>query len=87
MDLHIKAYHLNHWLLYDFKYLHYSVTLLSQGLNQFPGVCSDLDIIKSFHIWDHFFPLLFPKDSKILKSLEMALWEMDAQRCLNRMNK
>ena len=27
MDLHIKAYHLNHWLvsLYAFKYLQYSV--------------------------------------------------------------
>ena len=46
MDLHIKAYHLNHWLLslYGFKYLHYSVTLSSRGWNPFPGVCSDLDI-------------------------------------------
>ena len=35
MDLHIMVYHLNHWLLslYAFKYLHYSVTLLSQGWN------------------------------------------------------
>ena len=32
IDLHIKAYHLNYWLLflYGFKYLHYSVTLSSQ---------------------------------------------------------
>ena len=30
MDLHMKAYHFNHWLLsvHEFKYLHYSVTLL-----------------------------------------------------------
>ena len=46
MDLHIKAYHLNHWLLslYGFRYLLYSVIPLSQGWNSFPGVCSDLDI-------------------------------------------
>ena len=46
MNLHIKAYQLNHWLLslYGFKYLHYSVTLLSRGWNLFSGVCSDLDI-------------------------------------------
>ena len=33
MDQHIKAYHLNHWLLslYAYKYLQCSVTLLSQG--------------------------------------------------------
>ena len=38
IDLHIKAYHLNHWLLslYGFKYLHYSVTLSSLGWNPFP---------------------------------------------------
>ena len=46
MDLHIKAYHLNHWLLslYAFKYLHYSVTLSSRGWNSCPGVWSDLDL-------------------------------------------
>ena len=46
-DLHIKAYHLKHWLLslYGFKYLHYSLILLSQGGNSFPGVCSDLDVV------------------------------------------
>ena len=27
-----------------FRYLHYSVTVPSQGSNQFPGVCSDLDL-------------------------------------------
>ena len=33
MDLHIKAYPWNHWLLslYAFKYLQRSVTLLSRG--------------------------------------------------------
>ena len=30
---------------------------------------------KSFKIWDHFFPLLLPKDSKNLKSLDIGLWE------------
>ena len=34
-DLHMKAYHLNHWLLslHELKYLHYSVTLSSRGWN------------------------------------------------------
>ena len=47
MDLHRKAYHLNHWLfsLHAFKYLHYSVTLSSRGWNCFFGVCSDLNLI------------------------------------------
>ena len=42
----MKAYHLNHWLLslHEFKYLHYSVTLLSRGWNYFFGVYSDLDL-------------------------------------------
>ena len=46
MDLHMKAFHLNHWLLssHEFKYLHYTVTLLSWGRNKFFGVCSDLDL-------------------------------------------
>ena len=33
-------------------------------------------ISKSFQIWDRFFPLLFPKDSENLKSLDIGLWEM-----------
>ena len=51
MDLHIKAYHLNHWLmsLYVFKYLQCSVTLLSQGWNSYFGVYSDLNLIKGAH--------------------------------------
>ena len=45
--LHIKAYHLNHWMLslYAFKYPHCSVTLLSQGWNYFCYVYSHLDLI------------------------------------------
>ena len=35
------------------------------------------------HIWDHFFPLLFPKDSESLKILDIQLWEVGAKRPLN----
>ena len=42
---------------------------------------------KSFQIWDHFFPLLFPKDSENLKSLDIGLWEVGAKRRLNGVNK
>ena len=47
LDLHIKAYHLNHWLLslYAFKYLHCFVALSSWGWNYFFGVYSQLDRI------------------------------------------
>ena len=38
---------------------------------------------KSFQIWDHFFPLLFPKNSKPLKFLDIQLWEVGAKRPLN----
>ena len=38
---------------------------------------------KNFQIWDHFFPLLFPKGSKNLKSLDIQLWEVGAKRPLN----
>ena len=41
----------------------------------------------SFQIWDHFFPLLFPKDSENLKSLDIGLWEVRAKRRLNGVNK
>ena len=40
-------------------------------------------ISKSFQIWDHFFPLLFPKYSENLKSLDIGLWEVGAKRHLN----
>ena len=29
---------------------------------------------KSFQIWDHFFPLIFHKDSKNLESLDFRKW-------------
>ena len=32
---------------------------------------------------DHFFPLLFPKDSKSIKILDIRLWEVGAKRPLN----
>ena len=32
---------------------------------------------------DHFTPLLFPKDSKSLKILDIQLWEVGAKRPLN----
>ena len=32
-------------------------------------------ISKSFQIWDHFFWLLFPKDSENVKGLDIELWE------------
>ena len=38
---------------------------------------------KSFQIWDHFFPLLFSKNSENLKSFDIGLWEEDAKRPLN----
>ena len=42
---------------------------------------------KSFQIWDHFFPIVFHKDSKNLNSLDIGLWEVGVKRCLNRVNK
>ena len=38
---------------------------------------------KNVHIWDHFFPLLFPKDSKSVKILDIRLREVGAKRLLN----
>ena len=35
-------------------------------------------------MWDHFFPLLFPKDSESLKILDIRLREVGAKRPLNR---
>ena len=40
-------------------------------------------ICKSFKIWDHFYLLLFPKDSESLKNLDIRLGEVGAKRCLN----
>ena len=39
---------------------------------------------KIFQIWDHYFPLLFPMDSKNLKFLNIWLWEIGAKVPLNR---
>ena len=44
-------------------------------------------LVKVFLIWDHFFPLLFPKDSKNLKILDIGLREVGTKRRLNRVNK
>ena len=38
---------------------------------------------KSIQIWDHFSPLVFPKDSENLKSLDIGLWEVRETRRLN----
>ena len=42
---------------------------------------------KSIQIWDHFFSLVFPKDSENLKSLDIGLREVGATRRLNEVNK
>ena len=42
---------------------------------------------KSIQILDHFFALVFPKDTENLKSLDIGLWEVGAKRSLNGVNK
>ena len=42
---------------------------------------------KGFQILDQFFPLLFPRDSENLKSVDIWLWEVGAKRPLNRVRK
>ena len=42
---------------------------------------------KSFQIGDHFFPLLFPEDSKNLKSFYIGLWEVGEKRPVNGVRK
>ena len=37
-------------------------------------------ITKSFQMWDHFFPLFFPKDSDFLKILDIGLWEVGGKK-------
>ena len=37
---------------------------------------------KNVQIWDHFFPLLFPKDYEYLKILDIRFWEVGAKRRL-----
>ena len=38
---------------------------------------------KNVQMLDHFFPLLFPKDSESLKILDIQLWEVGEKRPLN----
>ena len=38
---------------------------------------------KNVQILDHFFPLLFPKDSESLKILDIQIWEVGAKGQLN----
>ena len=38
---------------------------------------------KNVQMLDHFFPLLFPKDSESLKIFDIRLWELGAKRPLN----
>ena len=40
-------------------------------------------MIKSFQMWDHFFPFFPPKDSEYLKCLDIGLREVGEQRRLN----
>ena len=42
---------------------------------------------KSFEIWYHFFPLLFPQDSENPKSLDIKFREMGTKKHLNGVNK
>ena len=46
-----------------------------------------LFLSKNVQIWDHFFPLLFLKDSEYLKGSGIELWEVVAKRPLNGVNK
>ena len=39
---------------------------------------------ENVHIRDHFFPLLFPKDSESLKILDIRLWEVGTKRPLKK---
>ena len=42
---------------------------------------------KNVQMLDHFFPLLFPKDSEYLKILDIRLWEVGAKRPLTVLQK
>ena len=50
------------------------------------GECTPF-MSKSFQIQDHFFTLLFPNDSKYLKSLDIGLLELGEKRQLNGVKK
>ena len=51
--------------------------------------CGDFTpfISQKFQMWDHFFPLLLPNDSKSLKNLDIRLWEVGAKRRWNDISK
>ena len=42
---------------------------------------------EKIQIRDHFFPLLFPKDSKYLKNFDIGYWGVGSKRPLNEVNK
>ena len=50
------------------------IFFLRGDFRQFPN--------KNVHIWDHVFPVLFPKDSESLKILDIRLWKVGAKRPL-----
>ena len=55
---------------------------LSKNKLFLPGIFTPL-FGKSFQIWEHFFPLLFTKDSKSLKILDIWLQKLGAKRRLD----
>ena len=61
------------------------ILLVRQNSPKLTFLCGNFTpfISKSFQIWDHFFPLLFLKDSENLRILDDGLWEVEAKRCLN----
>ena len=63
------------------------ILLVRQKTNIFGGGHFTPFISKSFQILDHFFPILFPKDSENLTSLDIGLWEVGSKRHLNGVNK
>ena len=67
---------------------HLNGTSKKKTLNNF-FCCGDFRSFlgKNVQIWDHFFPLLFPKDSESLKMLDIRLWEVGAKRRLNSTSK
>ena len=76
MDLHIKAHHLNHWLLslYAFKYLHYSVTLSSRGGTNIL-VFTDLNLgKKNENMWESLVGIMV--DGALRRSLEYPTYSL-----------
>ena len=44
-------------------------------------------ISTNFQMWDHFFPLLFPRNSESLRMLDIGLWKVGAKIYLNSTSK